>query len=184
MRSAESLLLRLNPKTQSITVHVDGMRTMISPSDVAAALSGLPSACLWIAKAITLSDPKAVDFLRLWLLSVAVRLSHDRGWGITYDQKQSLAEIVHKEIVQRRCNTCKGRKLAPSPDTHRLDVCRDCDGLGYYKITPEQKAEMFHVKRRMYFYKWRHKEAEIQTVYNVHENQIHERLFEKFGAEY
>lgn len=181
---AYAILLRLNPKTQSLTLHVDGMRTTITPSDVAASLAGLPPAALWIAKALTLCDPQAYDIVRSWLLCVAIRLSHKQGWGIDHEEKKSLADIVYSDALRDRCPHCRGRGQAPDLETHKLAPCEACSGIGFNRLSWDEKAERFGVKRRMYFLRWRHREAEIMNRFIIHENQVVDRIKEKFGLSY
>ena len=178
--SAYGLLLKLNPQTQKIIIRVDGSTISVSPADVAAALRGVPDISCRIAEASILGSQEAIETVRYWLLAVVIRLSHEQKWKTEYVRKVIFSSIIHRDIFSSRCPTCKGRKEAPDPETHKIVICQDCGGLGKISKTITQKAKCLGISRQKYDRNWKPRETDIKGRYAHYEHQALYAIKENF----
>jgi len=179
--AAQHLILRLNPKTQSINIHVDGLRVALSPSDIAASLKGLPAIAVQIAEASILGSQEAVEHIRFWLLAVVINLSYEQHWKTDFDKKRQFTDIIHRDIFSARCPTCKGRKEAPDPETHKIINCQACNGLGRIPRTIVEKSKQMGISTVAYFKTWKAREWTVKARYEEHENEAIEALRKNLG---
>lgn len=178
--AAQNLMLQLNPKTQSLNIHVDGLRTLLSPADIAAALRGVPAIAIQIAEASILGSQEAIEHIRFWLLAVVINLSYEQHWKADFEKKRQFTDIIHRDIFSSRCPVCKGRKEAPDPETQRITECLECGGRGRIPRTVVEKAKYLGVSTRGYFKTWRQREWAIKSRYEEHENEAIQAIQDNF----
>lgn len=182
------LLTKLNPKTSSHAMieygtTIQGIRTILDWTDVAARLGGLPEVSILIARALIQGDERSRGILRDWLRGATIRISHEEGWDIGFDKKEALAAFCWLQIWPDRCPTCKGRGTSPDPgNPHILGPCIQCDGLKYLKPSTEYRAKVYEVSRRTFYYKWREREIKILNRFKYFEDILSERFPEIKGA--
>lgn len=175
-------LMRLQPAAVDPSrVRVDGVRADVTPADIAAAMSGLPSISIHIARALILADDYAAESVRFWLVAVAIEQSHRDGWGREdYGLKQALAGIVAAEIFPPRCPTCKGRRQAPNDRGVPVE-CPECDGRGVLRMQSAEKAQVMGVSERTWRAVWRVRAERIMRTYERREGECVARIRQRLG---
>lgn len=180
-RGARRLLRLLPAAIDHGRVRVDGVRVEVTPSDIAAAMSGLPSIAVHIARALILGDGYAVESIRFWLLASVIELSHRDGWGaVPWAQKQAIANIVAADIFPPKCGTCRGRKLAPD-ERGAQRQCPECEGVGEGRVTAADKAARVGVGESAWHATWRDRAGKLMAHYERHEGQCVERIVRRLG---
>ena len=130
---AEELISRLNAKTQSYSIQIQGNRNTLTPSDIAAAigLARAPEAAKYLARVRYAGQLELSSKVTYALFDIINKKYHPHTKRKSYKSGllTDMAMLAVGEYVQSdRCKSCRG--VGERLIDHQKVLCPDCEGVG------------------------------------------------------
>ena len=158
-------------------------RPNIAPSDVAAALAGLPDKAYYFTLAKYTDDERAANKFIALFAELAGRL-----WpGISDDQARGVVYLsVEGSLWFAHCSKCLGRKVVYDRAGRPRD-CDKCKGTGRGQLSAAKAGKMVSVSETAYRKTWSKRVAILQSVLTDYEDRaqkhVGRRIFSDGKAE-
>jgi len=173
--AAETLISRLNARTGSYAMRVQGVTGGLSGVDVAAAMAGAPRIEESIARLKYAGQEEYRVEVWQWLIAVAIRIS-DNWRKCSFEQKELLAAFVLNEVVPNRlCPVCHGRTW--TPDAKGMEeTCACCDGKGWAFPTKKHKVKLLGVAAESWSRTWADRANQLMDEFDQRDRRVIERV--------